>query len=166
MVRILIGYRCGSAEVSRLLCSLPSADGDRHTPVVPTWDDVRRLAAALPDTDEHPSYGGRPSWRVHQNMFVWDRPLGKADRVFLGSAAPDESEPVLGVRVAHEGVKAALVADDPDVFFTIPHFDGYPAVLVRLGRVALDELDELIEDAWRLRAPKRLLAAFEKNRSR
>lgn len=73
---------------------------------------------------------------------------------------------MLGVRVAHEGVKAALVADDPDVFFTIPHFDGYAAVLVRLGRVALDELDELIEDAWRLRAPKRLLAEFEKNRSR
>jgi len=52
------------------------------------------------------------------------------------------------------------------VFFTIPHFDGYAAVLVRLDRVALDELDELIEDAWRLRAPKRLRAEFEKNRSR
>lgn len=73
---------------------------------------------------------------------------------------------MLGIRVADEGVKAALVADDPDVFFTIPHFDGYAAVLVRLDRIAVDELTELIEDAWRLRAPKRLLAEVEKHRSR
>lgn len=99
-------------------------------------------------------------------MFVWDRPLRQADRVALGGTAPAESEPVLGVRVADEGVRAALIAADPDVFFTIPHFDGYAAVLVRLGRIAIDELDELIEDAWRLRAPKRRLAEFEKNRGR
>ena len=126
--------------------------------MVATWDDVRRLASALPDTDEHASYGGTPSWRVHQRAFVWERPLRPGDRAALGAAAPGEAEPILGVRVADEGVKAALVADEPDVFFTTPHFDGYPAVLVRLERVPVEELAELVEDAWRTRAPKRLLA--------
>ena len=130
----------------------------RHTAVVATWDDVRRLVAALPDTDEHASHGGYPSWRVHRKGFVWERPLRAAERAALGSAAPDDLEPVLGVQVADEGIKAALIADEPDVFFTTPHFDGYPAVLVRLGRIPLEELAELVEDAWRVRAPKRLLA--------
>ena len=122
-----------------------------------TWDDVRRLVARLPETDEHPSYGGLPSWRVKEKAFVWERPLRPAERAALGSAAPGEDEPVLGVRVADEGVKAALIADEPGVFLTTPHFDGFPAVLVRLERLAVEELAELVEEAWRLRAPKRLL---------
>jgi len=129
--------------------------------VVATWDDVRRLVAALPDTDEHASYGGSPSWRVHGKAFVWDRPLRSADRRALAEAAPDETEPLLGIRVADEGIKAALIADAPDVFVTIPHFDGYPAVLARLERIPADELAELVEDAWRSRAPKRLVADFD-----
>jgi hypothetical protein len=127
---------------------------------VATWDDVRRLVAALPDTDEHASYGGHPSWRVRQKAFAWDRPLRPSDRKALADAAPEEAEPVLSVRVADEGVKAALIADDPEVYFTTPHFDGYPAVLVRLVRIPADELAELVEDAWRLRAPRTLLAEF------
>jgi hypothetical protein len=126
-----------------------------------TWDDVRRLVAALPGTDEHTSYGGRPSWRVHGKAFVWDRPLRSADRRALAEAAPDESEPLVGIRVGDEGVKAALIADAPDVFLTTPHFDGYPVVLARLERIPADELAELVEDAWRLRAPKRLLAEHD-----
>lgn len=129
--------------------------------MVATWADVRRLVAALPDTDEHASYGGHLAWRVRQKGFVWERPLRGADRAALGPAAPDEAEPVLGVQVADEGVKAALIADEPDVFFTTPHFDGYPAVLVRLERILVDELAELVEDAWRARAPKRLLADYD-----
>jgi hypothetical protein len=127
-----------------------------------TWDDVRRLVAALPGTDEHASYGGHPSWRVRQQAFVWDRPLRRADRSALEEEAPAESEPVLGVRVADEGVKAALIADGPDAFFTTPHFDGYAAVLVRLEQIPLPGLAELVEDAWRLCAPKRLLAEFDR----
>ena len=69
---------------------------------------------------------------------------------------------MLGVRVADEGVQAALIADDPDVFFTTPHFEGYPAVLVRLERIPVSELAELVEDAWRLRASKRLLAVLDR----
>jgi hypothetical protein len=109
-----------------------------------TWDDVRRLVAALPGTDEHASYGGHPSWRVRQQAFVWDRPLRRADRSALEEEAPAESEPVLGVRVADEGVKAALIADGPDAFFTTPHFDGYAAVLVRLEQIPLPGLAELV----------------------
>lgn len=133
--------------------------------MVASWDDVRRLVAALPDTDEHASYGGCPSWRVHGRAFVWERPLRPADRRALAQAAPDETEPLLGIRVADEGVKAALIADAPDVFLTTPHLDGYPAVLARLEPIAVDELAELIEDAWRSRAPKRLLAEFDSHRS-
>ena len=126
--------------------------------MVATWDDVRRLVATLPDTDEHASYGGQPSWRVHHKAFVWERPLRGAERAALGAVAPGEAEPVLGVRVVDEGVKAALIADEPGVFFTTPHFDGYPAVLVRLDRIPGEELAELVEDAWRVLAPRRLLA--------
>ena len=138
-----------------------SGGGEQHTAAVATWDDVRRLVAALPDADEHASYGGCPSWQVHGKAFVWDRPLRSADRRALAEAAPDETEPLLGIRVADEGVKAALIAGAPTVFFTTPHFDGYPVVLARLERIPVDELAELVEDAWRLRAPKRLLAEVD-----
>lgn len=126
-----------------------------------TWEDVRRLVAALPGTDVHPSYGGRPSWRVGGRALVWDRPLRAADREHLGARAPAVDEPVLGVRVADEGVKRALLADEPDVLLTTPHFDGYPVVLVRLAHVGDDLLAELVEDAWRARAPRRLLAGLD-----
>lgn len=122
-----------------------------------TWEDVRRLALALPETDEYVSRGV-PTWRVKQKAFVWDRPLGKADRSALGAAAPEG--PVLGALVADLGVKEALLADDPEVFFTIPHFDGYPAVLVLLERIEAGELEEVIVDAWLARAPVRLRKAY------
>ena len=122
-----------------------------------TWDDVRRLVAALPDTDEHASYGGHPSWRVRQKAFAWDRPLRPSDRKALADAAPEEAEPVLSVRVADEGVKAALIADDPEVYFTTPHFDGYPAVLAPLERLDEDALREVVVEAWLARAPARLV---------
>ena len=122
-----------------------------------TWEDVRRIALALPETSELGSRGS-PQWRVKEKGFVWERPLRRADLDALGDDAPDG--PVLGVRVADVGAKEALVADDPAVFFTTPHFDGYPAVLVRLERIAVDELDELIVDAWLLRAPKRLAKEY------
>ncbi|MBY8850957.1 MmcQ/YjbR family DNA-binding protein [Saccharothrix longispora] len=125
-----------------------------------TWDDVRRLALALPETAERPSYEGLPAWRVNDKAFAWDRPLRGKDRDVLGDAAP--SGPVLGVSVADEGVKQALVADDPAVYFTTPHFDGYAAVLVRLDDIAADELGELLTEAWLCRAPKRLVRVFRR----
>ena len=121
------------------------------------WDDVRRIALALPESGERPSRG-HAFWRVRDKGFVWERPLRPADLRALGNAAP--TGPILGVRVEHLGAKQALLADDPAVFFTTPHFDGYPAVLVRLNRIGLDELGELIVEAWLCRAPKRLAEAY------
>ncbi|MEU5938233.1 MmcQ/YjbR family DNA-binding protein [Micromonospora sp. NPDC047548] len=127
-----------------------------------TWEDVRRLALALPETTERPSYDGLPAWRVRDKPFVWERPLRRADLDALGDAAPDG--PVLGARVPDLGAKEALLADDATVYFTTPHFDGYPAVLVRLDRITVPELAELVLDAWYARAPKRLAAAHRGER--
>ncbi|MFI6269573.1 MmcQ/YjbR family DNA-binding protein [Micromonospora zamorensis] len=124
---------------------------------MPSWEDVRRIALALPETTERPSYDGLPAWRVRDKPFVWERPLRRADLDALGDAAPDG--PLLGVRVVDLGVKEALLADDPSVYLTTPHFDGYPAVLVRLDRINLSELTEVVTEAWYARAPKRLAAA-------
>ena len=102
-----------------------------YLPVVATLDDARRLALALPETDEHPSYGGAPSWRVRGKAFVWERPLRAKDVAEVG-----EQGEVLGALVADEGVKHALIADDPEVFFTTSHFDGHASVLVRLEAIS------------------------------
>jgi hypothetical protein len=118
-----------------------------------SWDDVRRLALALPQTDERLSRGNA-QWRVSGKLFVWERPLRRSDLAALGDAAPDG--PILGARVEHLGAKEALLADDPGVYFTTPHFDGYPAVLVRLEEIAPGELEELVVEAWLCRAPRRV----------
>lgn len=97
-------------------------------------------------------------WHVHNKGFVWERPLRKADLNALGDAAP--KGPILGARVEHMEAKQALIADAPDIYFTTPHFDGYPAVLVRLDRIPLDELREVIVEAWLARAPKRLAREY------
>ncbi|MEU8072882.1 MmcQ/YjbR family DNA-binding protein [Micromonospora sp. NPDC049151] len=122
-----------------------------------TWDDVRRIALALPETTERPTYDQAPAWRVRDKSFVWERPLRRGELESLGDAAPDG--PILGARVPDLGAKEALIADDPAVYFTTPHFDGYPAVLVRLDRIDVDELTELVTEAWYARAPKRLATA-------
>ncbi|MDW3848358.1 MmcQ/YjbR family DNA-binding protein [Micromonospora sp. BRA006-A] len=122
-----------------------------------TWDDVRRIALALPETTERPTYDQAPAWRVRDKSFVWERPLRRGELESLGDTAPDG--PILGARVPDLGAKEALIADDPAVYFTTPHFDGYPAVLVRLDRIDVDELTELVTEAWYARAPKRLATA-------
>jgi hypothetical protein len=110
-----------------------------------TEDDVRRLALALPETTEKPWYG-TPGFRVK-------------DKGFLRLRA--EAEGGLVVFVGDLDEKEALLASGPDRFFTTAHYDGYPIVLVDLAAVDVDELRELITDSWRLKAPKRVLAAFE-----
>jgi hypothetical protein len=121
------------------------------------WDDVRRIALALPETSERISRGTR-QWLVKDKLVVWERPLRRADHEALGDRAPDG--PILGARVEHLVAKEALLADDPGVYFTTPHFDGYPAVLVRLDRIALEDLEELIVESWLVRAPKRLAKEY------
>ena len=126
-----------------------------------SWDQVRQIALSLPETSERPSHGNA-SWRVRDKLFVWERPLRPADLRALGDAAPDG--PILGARVEHLVAKEALVADDPAVYFTTPHFDGYAAVLVRLDEIAVDELKELIAEAWLCQAPKRLARDYLETR--
>jgi len=118
-----------------------------------TWDDVARIALALPDTTEERAWGNR-HWKVRGKSFVWERPLRKSDLKALGDQAPDG--PILGARVEHEVAKQALIQDPSGVFFTIPHFDGYAAVLVLLDEIDADGLDEVIVEAWLCRAPAKL----------
>jgi hypothetical protein len=125
--------------------------------VVATFDDVREIALALPETSEAISRENR-HWRVKDKGFVWERPLRRGDLEALGDSAPDG--PILGVRTEHLGAKDAMLASDPGVFFTTPHFDGYPAVLVQLDKISLAELREVIVEAWLVRAPKRLADAY------
>jgi len=122
-----------------------------------TWDDVARIALALPETTEEQAWGNR-HWKVRGKGFVWERPLRKSDLKVLGDAAPEG--PILGARVEHLVAKEALVQDPSKVFFTIPHFDGYPAILVLLDEIGLDGLDEVIVEAWLCRVPKRVADAY------
>lgn len=122
-----------------------------------SWEDVRRIALALPETSEGLSRN-LASWRVRGKPFVWERPLRRADVRALGDDAP--TGPILGAHVEHLVAKEALLADDPEIFFTTPHFDGYPAILVRLNRIAVEDLEEVIVEAWLARAPKRLVQEY------
>lgn len=110
-----------------------------------TEADVRRIALDLPETIEKPWYGS-PGFRVKDKGFLRIR---------------SEAEGGLVVFVADLGEKEALLAADHDIFFTTPHYDGYPTVLVNLPAIEVDELTELIVESWRLKAPKRVLAAFD-----
>lgn len=125
-----------------------------------TFDEVRRIAAALPEIEESSAHGAL-QWKVGGKLFVWERPLRAKEQAELGAEAPDGD--VLAARVPDEGAKHALIAADPDVYFTVSHFDGYNAVLVRLDAINADELEELVTEAWLHRAPPRLAKAFLAN---
>ena len=127
-----------------------------------SWDDVAELALGLPETSEGLRHGTR-TWLVRDKGFVWERPLRKSDLAALGDSAP--TGPILGARVEHLVAKEALLTDEPSVFFTTPHFDGYPAVLIRLERIGLDLLEEVVVEAWLARAPKRLADAYVRARA-
>jgi hypothetical protein len=119
-----------------------------------SWDDVRELALELPETSEHVSRGAL-QWKVRAKAFVWERPLRRADLDAL--RIPAQAGPVLGAKTDDEAVKLALIAEDPTVFFTTPHFDGYAAVLVHLDRISRRRLAELVAEAWVAAAPPRLV---------
>jgi hypothetical protein len=119
-----------------------------------TWDDIRAIAATLPETVER----SPREWRVRDKNLAWERPLRAADLQALGADAPDGD--ILGVRVADVGVAEVLVADDPAVYFRTPHFAGYPAVLVRLEVISPEELHDLLRDAWLARVPKKMARAY------
>ncbi|WP_156250140.1 MmcQ/YjbR family DNA-binding protein [Pseudactinotalea terrae] len=113
------------------------------------WDDVVRVAKALAGAEPSTTWGN-PCWKVRGKSFAWQRPLTKKDRADLGDAAPDGQ--VLAVRVEDLGEKEAILAT-PGPWFTTPHFDGYPAVLVDLDEATPEQVHELVLDAWRAMAP-------------
>ena len=122
--------------------------------------DLDELALALPETTRELSDDGRPSYRVHGKLFCCQRTRRKdAVDATTGELLDD----VLMFRVADLDVKELLLADARGVFFTTPHFDGYPAILVRirdLGRIDRDELEELVVEAWLTKAQKRVAKAW------
>lgn len=121
-----------------------------------TWDDVRDLALALPETEEGTMWGNM-SWKVKGKLFVWERPLRKSDLAALGDAAPDGA--ILGAKVEHLVAKEALLAQG-DPFFTTPHFDGHASVLARLEALGPEDLREVVVEAWLAAAPPKVAKAY------
>lgn len=123
-----------------------------------TIEDVRAIALALPETFEKiGGHRGGASWRVKDGLFVWERGPGATDLRQLDALGRSWPEgPVVGVRTDGAEGKEALLGTFPDLFFTIPHFDGYPAVLVILDAIEVEHLREVITDAWLVKAPRRL----------
>ena len=123
-----------------------------------TFDDVARMALDLPEVAENERRGNR-TWFVRGKAFAWERPFSKADVRRFGDQAPPDG-PILAVRVGDLGEKEAVLAANPDAFFTIPHFDGFSAVLIQLGDVADRALRDALTDAWLACAPPKLADAY------
>jgi hypothetical protein len=122
-----------------------------------SYADIAAFACALPEVTETPSYGGAPALRVNKRLMARLR-AEMADDVDELTGEPYGD--VLMVGTADLGEKDALLASDPRAYFTVPHYDDYPAVLVRLAFADLEELRELVLEAWRRNAPQRALKAY------
>ena len=128
--------------------------GDRGTDVL-TIDDAARLALALPEVGEGERHGHR-TWLVAGKAFAWERPFSKADIRRFGSETPPGG-PILAVSTLDLEDKEAILASELPGVFTIPHFDGYPAILVELERADREQLAELLLDGWLACAPAELV---------
>lgn len=125
-----------------------------------TIDEAARIALALPDVTEGERHSMR-TWSVGGKAFAWERPFSKADVRRFGDATPPDG-PILAVRVEDLGEKEAALAANPRAFFTIPHFDGYSAILIQLKTVTKRPLKDAIEDGWLACAPNKLATEYLK----
>jgi hypothetical protein len=125
--------------------------------VAVTLEDVATLSLALPEVVEVVRYGNR-AWSVDGKVFAWERPLSKADIKRYGDETPPDG-PIVGLKVVDLSDKEALLAEGQPGFFTIPHFDGYPAVLVQLNAVKRPALKAGLVDGWLACAPRSLADA-------
>jgi hypothetical protein len=131
---------------------------------VVTIDDVAKLASELPEVTEGERYGNR-TWAVAGKGFAWERPFSKADIRRFGDETPPEG-PILAVRVGDLGEKEAVLAAQPTAFFTIPHFNGYAAVLIQLRKAPKKAVREALIDGWLACAPPKLVEEFLQRRRR
>ena len=125
-----------------------------------TLDDVAALALALPEVTEDDSHDRR-TWSVAGKGFAWERQFSKADIKRYGDVTPPSGD-ILAVRVADLSEKEAVLAANLKGFFTIPHFDGYSAVLIELRKATKKQLRDAIVDGWLACAPPKLAAGYLK----
>ena len=121
---------------------------------MPTIEDAQRIALGLPEVSEGVRYGHR-AWSAAGKTFAWERPFSKADIKRFGDATPPHG-PIVAVRVDDLGEKEAVLAAQTKGVFTIPHFDGYAAVLIQLEKVGQRALRAAIVDGWLACAPTEL----------
>jgi hypothetical protein len=123
-----------------------------------TLDQVAQMALELPEVTEGLRHGNR-TWFVAGKGFLWERPFSKADLKRYGDATPPDG-PIVGVRVEDLGEKESVLAAEHKGFFTIPHFDGYAAVLIQLRAASKRAVREAVLDGWLACAPAKLTDAY------
>jgi hypothetical protein len=130
----------------------------RYITCMATMDDVAELVSELPAVTEGERHGNR-TWSVAGKGFAWERPFSKADIKRFGDTTPPAG-PILAVRVPDLGEKEAALAAHPGAFFTVPHFNGFSAILVQLTTVSMEALREAIVDGWLACAPANLASQY------